>query len=70
MLKRPLLYEKELENELRLFLTSQFIEALNLKEDAEKKEYFVSIIKKIIFEDMTSFFLSNIQRLYFRLLNT
>lgn len=56
MLKKPLVFEKELEKEIKTFLTSQFIESINFKDDLEKKEYFVSIVKKIIFEDMTKVF--------------
>ncbi|GAB4218624.1 MAG: hypothetical protein Fur009_0240 [Candidatus Microgenomates bacterium] len=49
MLKKPLVFEKELEKEVKSFLTSQFIESINFKDESEKKQYFISIIKKNYF---------------------
>jgi len=56
MIKKPLLYQKELEKELKTFFTSQFIESIGLNNQDEKKDYFTSIIKKIVFEDLPSIF--------------
>ena len=53
-LKKPKLYEKDLEQEFGIFLNSQFIESISMKNTFEKKEYFSSIIKKIIYEDLPS----------------
>lgn len=55
-LENLLLYQSVLEQEFSSFLESQFIESINLKTSLERKEYFQSIIKKIIFEDMTLLF--------------
>lgn len=44
-----------MKNEFDIFLTSQFIESIYLKIN-ERKEYFQSIIKKIIFEDLPNLF--------------
>jgi len=41
---------------LETFLTSQFIESIFLSRPEEKKEYFSSIAKKIIFEDIPAVF--------------
>lgn len=55
ILKKPFLYKNDLKNEFDIFLTSQFIESIYLKVH-ERKEYFQSIIKKIIFEDLPNLF--------------
>jgi len=49
-----------------LFLQSQFIESISLKIQ-EKKEYFSSIIRKIIYEDLPSIFQFDNPHLLFRL---
>lgn len=54
MIKKPLLYQKELKTEFEMFLTSQLIESITIKDQSLKKEYFSSIIKKIIYEDLPS----------------
>lgn len=56
ILKKPLLFKDEIEREFEIFIHSQFIESINLKLPEEKKEYFISIVKKIIFEDIPAVF--------------
>ena len=56
ILEKPLVFEREIEKEFEVFLKSQFIESVFLKEISEKKEYFISIIKKIVFEDIPQIF--------------
>jgi len=65
LLKRPLLYKLEIEKEFHAYLQSQFIETIEMDSLEEKKYYLNSIIKKIIFEDLTTLFnLNNPQILY------
>ncbi len=66
LLEKPILYHAELEKEFMLFLQSQFIESISLKIQ-EKKEYFSSIIRKIIYEDLPSIFQFDNPHLLFRL---
>jgi len=56
ILKKPLLFKEEIEKEFETFLTSQFIESIFLSKSEEKKEYFTSIAKKIVFEDIPTVF--------------
>lgn len=56
ILSKPLAFEKEIEREFAIYLGSQFVESINLSQAELKKEYFVSIIRKIIFEDIPSVF--------------
>ena len=56
VLEKPLVFEREIEKEFAIFLKSQFIESIFLKDPREKKEYLVSIVKKIIFEDIPQSF--------------
>ena len=56
VLEKPLVFEREIEKEFAIFLKSQFIESIFLKDLREKKEYLASIVKKIIFEDIPQFF--------------
>ncbi len=51
-LERPSLYQTELENEFELYWDCQFIEAIPMKDAQSRKEYVLSIVKKIIFEDI------------------
>lgn len=67
LLDKPALYEHELEKEFTIFLHSQFIESIKLKTVSEKKEYFSSIIKKIIYEDLPSIVAFNNPSLLFRI---
>jgi hypothetical protein len=56
ILKKPILYRLELEKEFNLYLQSQFIETIKMASFEEKRYYLNSIIKKIIFEDLTILF--------------
>jgi len=56
IVKNPSLYKSELEREFEIYLESQFIESVWIKERQTKKEYFNSIIKKIIYEDIPQIF--------------
>lgn len=56
ILEKPLAFQKEIEREFEIYLGSQFVESINLAKPELKKEYFVSIIRKIIFEDIPSVF--------------
>lgn len=56
ILEKPLAFQKEIEREFEIYLGSQFVESINLVKPELKKEYFVSIIRKIIFEDIPSVF--------------
>jgi len=55
ILKKKKLFESEIEKEFEIFLESQFIESIEMKRE-EKREYYLSIIKKIIFEDLSQIF--------------
>jgi hypothetical protein len=52
ILDKPFAFGQEIEKEFEIFLESQFIEAIEMKEPLKRKEYLISIIKKIIFEDI------------------
>jgi len=67
MLTKPKLYYQELETEFTRFLGCQFIEAISLKSADEKREYFQSIIKKIIFEDLPFIFKFDNPHLLYRI---
>ena len=56
IIKRPLLYQEEIKREFEVFLESQFIESIGIKGVQERKDYFKSIIRKIIFEDIPQIF--------------
>lgn len=56
ILTKPFLYKDELKKEFEVFLRAQFIESINLKSVEEKREYFTSIIKKVVFEDIPGVF--------------
>ncbi|MFA5360562.1 MAG: ATP-binding protein [Candidatus Paceibacterota bacterium] len=56
VLEKPLVFEREIEKEFAIFLKSQFVESIFLKDSREKKEYLISIVKKIIFEDIPQSF--------------
>jgi len=56
VLEKPLVFEKEIEKDFAIFLESQLIESIFLKRPNEKREYFTSIVKKIIFEDIPQAF--------------
>ena len=56
LLEKPLAFKPEIEKEFEIFLGSQLIESIDFSEEKERKEYFISIIKKIIFEDIPPVF--------------
>ncbi|RMH89542.1 MAG: ATP-binding protein, partial [Calditrichaeota bacterium] len=57
ILERPQAFEREIEQEFEMFLSTQFIESMAFPDPYSRREYFVSIIKKIIFEDIPSLFM-------------
>ena len=59
LLEKPLLFKSEIEKEFEIFLESQLIESISFKEEKERKGYFISIIKKIVFEDIPPVFSVN-----------
>ncbi|OGK20498.1 hypothetical protein A3C23_00460 [Candidatus Roizmanbacteria bacterium RIFCSPHIGHO2_02_FULL_37_13b] len=67
LLLKPNLYRHELDHELKVFLYSQFIESIELKNMKDKKEYFISIVKKIIYEDLPSIFTFDNPHLLFKI---
>lgn len=56
ILKKPLVFKTEIEKEFEIFLETQFIESISFQQPAEKRDYFVSIIKKVVFEDIPQIF--------------
>ncbi len=56
LLARPQMYFQELEDEFEHFLESQFVECVFIQNDTERKNYLISILRKIIFEDIPSIF--------------
>lgn len=56
ILTNPLLFKNDIETNFEIFLNNQFIEAISIPEIDAKKEYYVGIMKKIIFEDIPSAF--------------
>lgn len=55
LLKKPLVFRAEIEKEFEIFLQSQFVESVGMEME-ERKEYFISIAKKIVFEDIPQIF--------------
>jgi len=56
LLSKPILYAKEIEREFAVFLKSQLIESIAMPTDQEKKDFYLSILKKIIYEDLPMVF--------------
>ena len=56
ILKRPSAFKNEIEREFEIFLESQLIESIIVQDLSEKKQYFLTIIKKIVFEDIPQVF--------------
>ncbi|MDP2860704.1 MAG: ATP-binding protein, partial [bacterium] len=54
LLLKPKLFYAEIKREFSTFLTSQFPESVFMANKEERKEYFLSIIKKIVYEDLRS----------------
>jgi hypothetical protein len=52
LIKKPMLYAAQLENEFLLYLESQFVESIFMKDKQDRKNYYEGIAKKIIFEDL------------------
>lgn len=67
LLNKPKLYQSDLNREFEIFLSSQFIESIPFKTSLEKREYFLSIIKKIVFEDLPVIFKFDNPQLLFRI---
>jgi len=65
LLDNPLLFKTEIEKNFEIFLANQFIESISLPDIHSKKEYYIGIMKKIIFEDIPSIFpVGNIEVLW------
>jgi len=56
ILDNPYVFKTEINNSFEVFLNNQFIESISIPDMNSKKDYYVSIIKKIIFEDIPSTF--------------
>ncbi len=56
ILDRPLLFQNEILNHFEIFLNNQFIESLSIPDLHAKRDYYVTIMRKIIFEDIPSTF--------------
>lgn len=56
LLKKSILYAKDLEREFVVFLKSQLIESIVMPTDQEKKNFYLSILKKVIYEDLPMVF--------------
>ena len=59
ILDNPLLFKDEIEKHFEIFLNNQFIDSLTLPDLNSKREYYVGIMRKIIFEDIPSIFSVN-----------
>lgn len=59
ILEKPHMFESEIENNLQIFLNNQFIESLDLNDLNQKRDYYIGIMRKIIFEDIPSIFSVN-----------
>lgn len=65
MLDKPELYQTEIEKQFEIYLTNQFIESISFPDINSKKDYYVGIIKKIIFEDIPAIFsVDNVEALW------
>ncbi|GAH82346.1 unnamed protein product, partial [marine sediment metagenome] len=56
LLVRPQMVFQELEDEFERFLQSQFVECVFMQNDTERRNYLISILRKIIFEDIPPVF--------------
>lgn len=59
ILENPQLFKTEIDKSFEIFLTSQFIESLSMPDVNAKRDYYVGIIRKIVFEDVSSIFSVN-----------
>lgn len=65
ILDKPELYQTEIEKQFEIYLTSQFIESISFPDINSKKDYYIGIIKKIIFEDIPAIFsVDNVEALW------
>jgi len=56
ILGNPQLFKNEIEKNFEIYLNNQFIESLSFPDINSKKDYFIGIMKKIIFEDVPVIF--------------
>ncbi|MBN1479476.1 ATP-binding protein [candidate division KSB1 bacterium] len=56
ILDHPIIYQNEIEHLFENFIHNQFIESIEITDQLAKKDYFIGIMRKIIFEDITSAF--------------
>ncbi|MBN2089762.1 ATP-binding protein [candidate division KSB1 bacterium] len=59
ILDNPMLFKNEIVKNFEIFLTNQFIESISFPDVSSKKDYYIGIMKKIIFEDIPSIFSVN-----------
>lgn len=59
ILDNPLMFKTEIVKNFEIFLTNQFIESISFPDVSSKKDYYIGIMKKIIFEDIPSIFSVN-----------
>ncbi|MDZ7340973.1 MAG: ATP-binding protein [candidate division KSB1 bacterium] len=59
LLDNPLIFKAEIEKQFEIYLTNQFIESISFPDINSKKDYYIGIMKKIIFEDIPAIFAVN-----------
>jgi len=65
ILDNPMLFKAEIVKNFEIFLSNQFIEAISFPDINSKKDYYIGIIKKIIFEDIPAIFsINNVEVLW------
>lgn len=65
ILDNPILFKAEIVKNFEIFLTNQFIESISFPDINSKKDYYIGIVKKIIFEDIpTIFSVNNVEVLW------
>lgn len=68
LLIKPILYKQTLDREFALFLKSQLIESIAFSSDRERKEYYLTILKKVVYEDLPSVFSIDNPSLVYRII--
>ncbi|MCM8800791.1 MAG: ATP-binding protein [Candidatus Omnitrophica bacterium] len=68
LIEKPHVFAYEIEKEFEIFLESQFIESIFITERKDRKEYFYTIMKKIVFEDIPQIFSLDNPEILWRLL--
>ncbi len=68
LLENILMYNVELESQFAIFLESQFVETVFFETKQERRDYLISIMKKIIFEDITQIFSINNPEILWRII--